>query len=61
MQVKLEELSTDQIKALCYDQICQKAAAERAIAILEQELSRRQQAAPQPGAELDQEAESGKE
>ena len=44
-QVKIDDLSTEQLKALCYDQICQKAAAERAIAALEQELARRAQAA----------------
>ena len=44
-QVKIDDLSTEQVKALCYDQICQKAAAERAIAALEQELARRAQAA----------------
>ena len=49
-QVKIDDLSTEQLKALCYDQICQKAAAERAIAALEQELARRAQAAQQTPA-----------
>lgn len=42
-QVKIEDLSTEQIKSLCYDQICQRTAAERAIQVLEQELARRAQ------------------
>ena len=44
-QVKIDDLSTEQLKSLCYDQICQQQAAQRAIAALEQELARRAQAA----------------
>jgi len=58
MQVKLEDLSTEQIESLCYRQICQKTAAERALMALEQELARRQQ---QPQPEPQPESEPPKE
>ena len=44
-QVKIDDLSTEQLKSLCYDQIVQRTAAERAIGVLEQELARRTQQA----------------
>ena len=47
-QIKIDDLSTEQLKALCYDQICQQQAAQRAIAVLEQELARRAQTAANP-------------
>jgi hypothetical protein len=51
--IELSTLTIEQLKALAYDQICQRSAIDQAIAKIEQVLAmRQQQAATEKPAEV---------